>query len=229
MPPFLHQSIYANLQPTTGRKEIITFFYLYFLLTIISLILDTGVAPPGSSAYPYFVAIQNGLASATCISLMINGFVGFQLFEDGTPLSVWLLRSCSAIMFAITFLVSLATFKSWGALGPTNTTGLFVVLYILSAIFLFIYLVMQVLLVLGTLQDRWPLGGIILGLAFFIVGQILLYQFGTDICEGCSHYVDGVCFATACNLFAVMMVYKVCFFLCCPQSSSQTPSSNLSF
>lgn len=194
----------------TGRKEITTFFYFYFLLTIASLLLDCGVVPPGSSPYPYFVAIQNGLTSATCICLMINGFVGFQLYEDGTTLSVWLLRSCTTVMFAITFLISLATFKSWGALGPTETIGLFVVLYILSAVFIFVYLVMQVLLVAGTLQDRWPLGHIAWGVFFLVVGQLLLYVFNPPICEGIKHYMDGTLFATICNLFAVMMVYKVC-------------------
>ncbi|KAF1345839.1 chitin synthase export chaperone [Delphinella strobiligena] len=191
-----------------GRKEITTFFYLYFLLTVCSLILDCGVAPPGTEAYRYFVAIQNGLSSATAICLMINGFVGFQLYEDGTTLSVWLLRGCTVIMFVITFLISLATFKSWGSLNPTNTVGLFVVLYILTAIFIFVYLVMQILLVLGTLQDRWPLGHIAFGVFFFVMGQILLYVLNPDLCNSAKHYVDATLLATVCNLLAVMMVYK---------------------
>ena len=140
---------------------------------------------------------------------MINGFVGFQIYEDGTTLSVWLLRACTIIMFAVTFLVSLATFKSWGSMSPTNTIGLFVVLYVLSAIFLFVYLVMQILLVVGTLQDRWPLGHIAFGVFFFVAGQILLYILNPAVCEGIKHYMDGLLFATVCNLFAVMMVYKV--------------------
>src|ERR1700761_354297 len=102
------------------------------LLTFISLILDSGVVPPGNGAYLYFVSVQNGLTSALCVCLLINGFVGFQLYEDGTPLSVWLLRTVSMAMFAITFLVSLGTFKGWAGLSPTKTVGLFVVLYIIS-------------------------------------------------------------------------------------------------
>src|SRR6478752_8139682 len=95
-----------------GRKEILSFFYLYMLLTAMSLIIDAGVAPPGSDPYPYFVSAQNGLSSAVITCLLINGFVGFQLYEDGTPLSLWMLRLISAFSFAITFLVSLGTFKS---------------------------------------------------------------------------------------------------------------------
>ncbi|KAG9782543.1 Chitin synthase export chaperone [Exophiala dermatitidis] len=192
-----------------GRKEILTFFYIYTLLTIISLVLDAGVIhATNTTAYPWFVAVQNGLASALCTSLLINGFVGFQLYEDGTTLSVWLLRLCSLVMFIISFAVSLLTFKGWAGLSPTNTTGLFVVLYIINAVFLAIYFVMQVMLVLNTLQDRWPLGDLAFGAFFFVIGQVILYVFGKQICEGANHYLDSLFFATVCNLLAVMMIYK---------------------
>lgn len=192
-----------------GRKEITSFFYIYFLLTIISLILDAGVAAPGSGAYPYFAAAQNGLVSALCTSLLINGFVGFQLYEDGTTLSVWLLRLTSLGMFIIGGAISLLTFKNWAGLDAKNPIGIFVITYIVNAIFLFIYLVSQIILVLGTLEDRWPLGDIIFGVFFFVVGQVILYVLGDVICDGAQHYLDGLFFATICNLLAVMMVYKV--------------------
>lgn len=201
-----------------GRKEITTFFYLYMALTFISLVLDAGVLAPGSGgggtgsggAYPYFTAIQNGLTSALCTCLLINGFVGFQLYEDGTTLSVWLLRLSSLAMFIVSTAVSLLTFKGWAGLGPQNTTGLFVVLYVINGICLFVYLVMQILLVVNTLQDRWPLGHIAFGVFFFTIGQVILYVFSSRICENVQHYLDGLFFATICNLLAVMMVYKVC-------------------
>ncbi|KAJ5226218.1 Chitin synthase export chaperone [Penicillium chermesinum] len=191
-----------------GRKEIITLFYLYLALTICSLIIDAGVVPPRSGSFPYFVAIQSGLVSALCTCLLVNGFVGFQLYEDGTALSVWLIRIPSALMFAMTFVISLLTFKSWGGLGPENTVGLFVVLYLFNAISIAIYVVMQLLLVLNTLDDRWPLGHICFGVAVFIIGQVLLYAFSDLICNNVQHYLDGLFFATFCNLLAVMMIYK---------------------
>lgn len=178
-------------------------------LSCISLILDTGVIPSNNGVYAFFAAAQNGLASALCTCLLINGFVGFQLYEDGTSLSVWLLYGFSTTMFIISGAVSLLTFKSWGNLGPENTTGMFVVLYIFNLIFLAIYIIMQLLLVLNTLQDRWPLGDIIFGVLFFVIGQVILYVAGDKICEAASHYLDGLFFATVCNLLAVMMIYKV--------------------
>lgn len=193
-----------------GRKEILTFFYLYLLLTIVSLVLDAGVLPATTDgAFSYFVAAQNGLASALCTALLINGFVGFQLYEDGTLLSIWLLRLSSIFMFAIGFVVSLLTFQGWAGLSPENTTGLFVVLYLINAICLFVYLVMQVILVVNTLQDRWPLWDLAAAVFFFVIGQVILYTFGARICEAVNHYLDGLFFATVCNLLAVMMIYKV--------------------
>jgi hypothetical protein len=194
---------------TIGRKEILSFFYLFLALTVISLLTDAGVVPVGSDPYPYFVAIQAGFTSALITCLFINGFVGFQLYEDGTPLSLWMLRLCSFAAWLISFFVSLATFKSWAGLGPTNTVGLFAVLYLLNAVQLVIYVGLQILLVVRTLEDRWPLGDIAFAVFFFVVGQVLLYAVSTTICERTSHYIDGLFFATLGNLLAVMMIYKV--------------------
>ena len=192
-----------------GRKEILTFFYLYLGLTVVSLLLDAGVLEARSGgAFPWFVAVQNGLVSALCTCLLVNGFVGFQLYEDGTNLSVWLLRLSSLGMFVISFAVSLLTFKSWAGLGPTNTAGLFIVVYLVNAIALAVYFVLQVILVVNTLQDRWPLAHLAFGVFFFVTGQVILYALSTRICEAISHYVDGMFFATVCNLLAVMMIYK---------------------
>ncbi|KAK2813397.1 Chitin synthase, class 7 [Emmonsiellopsis sp. PD_5] len=191
-----------------GRKEITMFFYLYMALTMCSLVLDSGVIPPGNVVFPYFTAVQNGLTSAMCTCLLINGFVGFQLYEDGTTLSVWLLRLSSLGMFVVSFAISLLTFKGWGGLSPEKTIGLFVVVYIVNAICLVVYLVMQIILVVNTLQDRWPLGHIAFGTLFFVIGQVILYVFSETICENIQHYLDGLFFVTICNLLAVMMIYK---------------------
>lgn len=174
-----------------------------------SLILDSGVIPPGSNVYPYFTAVQNGFASALCTCLLINGFVGFQLYEDGTTQSVWLLRGSSVGMFFVSGAVSILTFKNKLGLGPTHTLGLFVVLYVMNGLCLLIYVVLQIILVTNTLQDRWPLGDISFGVFFFVIGQVILYVFGDTICNHVEHYLDGLFFATICNLLAVMMVYKV--------------------
>lgn len=193
-----------------GRTEISDFFYLFIIETMLSLVIDSGVIPPGTVAYPYFVAVQAGVTSALCWCLMINGFLGFQLYEDGTWTSVWGLRFSSLLAFALTFVISLFTFEGWfpSVFSPIKTIGLFIVLYILNAFFIAVYVISQLVLVIFILHDLWGVGAMFLGAFFFITGQVLLYVFSTDICVNVQHYIDGVFFATLTNFFAAMMIYK---------------------
>jgi len=71
-----------------------------------------------------------------------------------------------------------------------------------------IYVVSQLILVFRTLEDRWPIGDIIFGAAFFTFAQILLFAFSARICEAIKHYIDGLFFFTLSVLLSVMMVYK---------------------
>lgn len=72
----------------------------------------------------------------------------------------------------------------------------------------FVYIVSQIILVVNTLDDRWPLGDILFAAAFFAIGQVLMYVFSVFICENTKHYVDGLFFGAICNLLTVMMIYK---------------------
>lgn len=193
-----------------GRREILDFFLMFTVLIFLSLVIDSGVTPPGSTSYAWITAVQSGFASACCCALMINGLVGFQFYEDGTNRSVWGLRITSFLAFALTFVIAVLTFHDWtpGTFSHTNTTGLFVVLYILNAIFVVVYVVSQLILTIVVLKDPWAFGAVCLGFAFFAVGQILLYAFSVTVCENVKHYLDGLFFASMTNLFAGMMIYK---------------------
>jgi surface polysaccharide O-acyltransferase-like enzyme len=81
-------------------------------------------------------------------------------------------------------------------------------MYLFSAVFLAVYVILQVALVINTLEDRWPLGHIAFGVFFMVSGQVVLYAFSSKLCAGAKHYLDGLFVATVCNLLAVMMVYK---------------------
>jgi hypothetical protein len=190
-----------------GRKEIVIFFYLYIVYTILEMVLFAG-ATMGTSTYPWLVAAQLAVLSALFWCLLLNGFVGFQWAEDGTPASLWTIRISSLLIAGAVYFLSIATFQGWIGLDPTNPIALFVILYIFNGLMLFIYVVMQIILVINTLDDRWPLGDILFGLSFFILGQIFEMFLSRLICEAASHYVDGLFFGTTCSLLGVMMVYK---------------------
>lgn len=191
-----------------GRKEIVLFFYLYALSEMLAIFLDSAIIPTYSPVYLYFTAIYVGLGTAIFWSLLVNGFVGFQLWEDGTPKSIWFLRLSSLALFALGFIISVCTFKGIGSLSPTNTLGLWIVELLFPVICVAIYVGSQVLLVLRTLDDRWPLGDISFGVLAFVAACVLMFGFSAEICAGVKHYLDGLFFGVLCLLFAVMMVYK---------------------
>lgn len=191
-----------------GRLEMLSFFYMYMSLVISSLVVDCGVSPPGSLSYPYFVALQLGLALAVCISLLYNGILCFQFWEDGSRGSMIALHGITCAWFAVNFLLSLAIFQSWSSFNNGDTTGLFVVTYVLNAVLLFVYVVSQLVLVLFALDSLWYLGAIVLFSFFFVASQVLVYVFNKQVCSGLTHYVDGLFFGSLLNLFAVMMIYK---------------------
>ena len=192
-----------------GRTEMLFFFYLIICLIVSSLVVDCGVSPPSSGSYAYFVAVQLGLASASCICILYNGLLCFQFWEDGSRKSMWSLRVICFCWFVVNFIVALVTFKSWdSALDSRKTMAMFVITYLINAIILAFYVISQIVLVVFALDSYWPLGAILLGVFFFVAGQVLTYEFSDDICRGASHYIDGLFFGSACNVFTVMMIYK---------------------
>ena len=89
------------------------FFYLYAIIELLAIFLDSGIIPTSNVSYPvclsnpripqhnltsyllqWFAAVYTGLVAAAYCCLLINGFVGFQFAEDGTPLSLWVRREC---------------------------------------------------------------------------------------------------------------------------------------
>jgi hypothetical protein len=86
--------------------------------------------------------------------------------------------------------------------------ALWIIMYGFNGAALIIYIILQVILVLNTLDDRWPLGDIAFGTIFYAVGQVTLYVLSVRICDAVKHYIDGLFFGTICTLLAVMMVYK---------------------
>lgn len=192
-----------------GRKEMLVFFYLFIGLIVSTLVVDCGVAPPSSTTYAYFVSLQLGFASSVCACLFYNGLVCFQFWEDGSNKSMWILRFVCLIWGFLNFIISLITFKNWHtSLNNQNLLVVFILTYVINAVILAAYVVSQIILVIFALDSYWPLGAILLGVFFFVAGQVLSYVFSYQICKGAKHYIDGLFFGSLCNVFTMMMIYK---------------------
>ncbi|AAS53404.1 AFR033Cp [Eremothecium gossypii ATCC 10895] len=194
-----------------GRSEYGYFFQLCFMLICMTLVVDCGVSPPGTLAYPYLAALQIGLAGACSWALAVMGFLGFRLWEDGTRKSMLIVRGVSMVGFLLGSLVSAITFTNWIQHHPdmkTNTTALFVVMYGLNGLALLMYSVCQLVVSIFVLSNFWMTGSTILGVIFITTGQVLMYTISYEICEGVKHYLDGLFIGSICNVFALMMIYK---------------------
>jgi len=119
-----------------------------------------------------------------------------------------LLRISCLFVFGISFFVAIATFKGFAGFDFKHPLGLWVIYILWPVICTSIYIVSQLILVFRTLADRWPIGDIIFGTAFFTIAQVLLFAFSVTICNAIKHYIDGLFFFTLCMLLSVMMVYK---------------------
>jgi hypothetical protein len=134
--------------------------------------------------------------------------LAYQKRREAENLKPQTLRLSSLVVFLVCGFVSIATFKNIAGMSNTKPIALWIVYYAFSAVCIVLYIVSQLVLVLRTLDDRWPIGDIIFGVAFFAIGQVLVYGFSVQICDAIKHYLDGLFFGSLCTLLSVMMVYK---------------------
>ncbi|CDZ98386.1 Chitin synthase III catalytic subunit [Phaffia rhodozyma] len=191
-----------------GRKEIVLFFYIYALIELLGMFVDSGVIPTSHVVYPWFAAVHVGLIVSIFWCLLVNGFVGLQFAEDGTPLSLWSLRISCFVVWGISFFISIATFNQYAGFSYMKPMGLYIVYLVFPIVCVAIYVISQLVLVFRTLDDRWVLGDIVFGVAFFTCGCIILFVFSVTICDAVEHYIDGLFIFVLCMLLSVMMVYK---------------------
>ncbi|AET40776.1 Chs7p Ecym_6402 [Eremothecium cymbalariae DBVPG len=194
-----------------GRSEYGYLFQLCFLLICMTLVVDCGISPPGTAAYPYLVALQIGLVGGCAWALGVMAFLGFRLWEDGTRKSMLIVRGVSFVGLLLGFLVSIITFRDWMQNHNdmnTNTTALFVVMYCLNGLAMLVFIICQLVISLFVLKNLWMTGSMVLGAIFMSTGQILMYTVSAEICEGVKHYLDGLFIGSICNVFALMMLYK---------------------
>ena len=117
-----------------------------------------------------------------------------------------LVRVSGLVSFGINFAASVLTFN--GSFPKDKPLILFILFFVVNGAEILIYFLMQVFLVITVLDEKWPLGAILFGAAFYIIGVVSEFVFAREICELCGHYIDGLFFGVTFILLAVMMVYK---------------------
>ncbi|KAL7754290.1 hypothetical protein RI367_000271 [Sorochytrium milnesiophthora] len=198
-----------------GRAEMNIFTFFYMLL-LISQIISVGGWVSTSPAkfrpiYQWVTIIHVGLITATSWVLFLNGFVGFQLVEDGTPLSIYGIFMSAIVVFLGTGYIAADTMLGWTTKFVPGANLVSIPLYALNFVvpgaLLLLYVIIQVFLVTCNLSQRKPLLWLLLAVFLFAAAQAFTFFFSTMICKG-AQYIDGKLFSTLLTLGAYISVFK---------------------
>lgn len=153
------------------------------------------------------------MITATLWILMLNAAVGYQLIDDGTPISLGLIVGSALVLFIGTGYIALDTGYSWtghfqsSLTAPNRNIGLYVLYQLAPLVFLFVFFALETLLVIRVLGERKPMIYLAAAALLFAIGQIFDYVVSVHICHGVSGKIDGSLFETLFTLLAVVAVW----------------------
>ncbi|KAG7285235.1 hypothetical protein NEMBOFW57_009856 [Staphylotrichum longicolle] len=160
-----------------------------------------------------FSAIHIGAIAATTWMLFLNGIVGYQLVDDGTPLSLGLLvGSALAFLIGVGYIALDTGFSftgfwdsSYGL--PNRNIALYVLYLLLPLLWIVLYFVLETVLVLRVLGETRPMMYLVGAAIAFAAGQVFNFVVSPYICNGTSGAIDGALFQTLFTLVSVVLVW----------------------
>lgn len=189
-------------------------FLLGYIITEICEIFTVGKIPGLSKDVRIgFTGIHLGMIIATLWILMLNAAVGFQILDDGTPLSVGLMIGSAAALFIGTGYITLDTGLQWtghfdsSLSGNNRNIALYVLYQLAPLVFLFIFFVLETVLVIRVLGERKPMMYLVAAALLFAIGQIFNYVVSIHICNGTDGKIDGSLFQTLFTLLSVITIW----------------------
>ncbi|RWA08610.1 hypothetical protein EKO27_g6495 [Xylaria grammica] len=195
-----------------GRREM-QLFLIGFIIIEIAEIFSVGEFPLSSKARIAFTGIHIGMIIATSWVLLMNAIVGFQILDDGTPLSLGLIIISAAVLFIGTGYITLDTGFGWTGefdnsyRSPNRNIALYVLYQLVPLIFLVAFYVLEAILVLRVLGEVRPMLYLTGAAVLFALGQIFNYVISPYICDGTAGKIDGALFETLFTLLAVVLIW----------------------
>ncbi|KAI9792761.1 MAG: hypothetical protein M1835_007672 [Candelina submexicana] len=199
-------------QAAVGRREMQLFLLSYIIVEICE-IFTVGGFPLQQTVRIAFTGIHLGAIVASLWILLMNAVVGFQLLDDGTPLSIGLILGSALALFIGTGYIALDTGYSWtrhfdsSLDDPNRNIGLYVLYQLAPLVFLFLFFVLETVLVLRVLGERKPMIYLAGAALLFAIGQIFQYVISTHLCRSTNHKIDGALFETLFTLLSVGMLW----------------------
>ncbi|PSN68398.1 hypothetical protein BS50DRAFT_573304 [Corynespora cassiicola Philippines] len=145
-----------------GRREIQLFLVGYIVVSICE-IFTIGGFPLDSAVRRGFTAAHLAAIVATLWILMLNGIVGYQLLDDGTPVSIGLILISAVALFVGTGYIALDTGFSWTGYwddtlnGNNRAYALYTLYQLAPLVFLTVFFLLEAFLVLRILGERKPM------------------------------------------------------------------------
>ncbi|KAF2083861.1 hypothetical protein K490DRAFT_69345 [Saccharata proteae CBS 121410] len=195
-----------------GRREMQLFLLGYVVIEICE-IFTVGGFPLDGAVRRAFSAVHIAAVVATLWILLMNAAVGFQLLDDGTPLSLGLILLSSAILFVGTGYIALDTGFSWTGFwddtltAPNRSYSLYTLYQLVPLVFLVIYFIMESYLVIKILGEKKPMIYLVSAALMFAIGQIFQYVISVHICNGTNGKINGGLFETLFTLAAVILIW----------------------
>ncbi|KAJ8118956.1 hypothetical protein OPT61_g168 [Boeremia exigua] len=195
-----------------GRREMQLFLLGYVIISICE-IFTIGGFPLNDTVRIVFVAVHIAAIVATSWILVLNGLVGYQLLDDGTPISIGLLLVSAVIIFVGTGYIALDTGLSWTGywddtlVGENQAYALYTLYQLVPLVFLVIFFCLEAFLVLRVLGERKPMLYLVGAALLFGIGQVFQYVVSVHICNGTDGKINGGLFETLFTLLSVVMIW----------------------
>ena len=144
---------------------------------------------------------------------MLNAVVGYQVVDDGTPLSLGLMLASAAALLIGTGYIALDTGYNWTGHfessydAPNRHIALYVLYQLAPLVFVVAFYVLEAALVLRVLGETRPMLYLTGAAVAFALGQIFDYVVSPHICSGTLGKIDGSLFETLFNLISVVLVW----------------------
>ncbi|KAG8526222.1 uncharacterized protein KY384_000215 [Bacidia gigantensis] len=145
-----------------GRREFQLFLVGYLIVSLCE-IFTVGGFPLNRSVRLAFTAVHIGAIVATLWVLLLNGLVGYQILDDGTPISLGLILISGIAFFVGAGYVALDTGFGYtdtfagSRQAPNYNLALYVLYQLFPLICLFLFFVLETVLVLRVLGEKKPM------------------------------------------------------------------------
>ncbi|KAH6891230.1 chitin synthase export chaperone [Thelonectria olida] len=195
-----------------GRREMQLFLIGYIIISICE-IFSVGGFPLPWKVRVAFSAIHIGMIIATTWILMLNAVVGYQIIDDGTPLSLALIVASAGALLVGTGYIALDTGLSFTGYWddsyelPNRNYALYVLYQLVPLVLLVAFFILETILVIRVLGETRPMLYLSAAALLFAIGQVFNYAVSKYICDGTSGKIDGALFETLFTLLSVVMIW----------------------